>query len=172
MTDERTNKVRQDFFETLDELTKGERTLLKRACGKTLEQSGAQTMLLFYNLLPRSGVRPADEEKWFAAACLHCLEEPNAENRKPLAEQVRNESRKADNSNLEKRICTLMELQWDDEGYFTQKLLRLVKYLKQKGYQVDCNELLQDLCRWNYEGMPAQKNWARQMIREDSENAE
>ena len=156
--------LQQAFFDSLDQLPISDRVLLKRSCGKTMAQAGAAVMMVFYRLLPEN-VGWRNEERWFAAACCHCLEEPDVMGRKPLAEQLRNESFISKNSNGIRRGQILMDTEWDNDGYFTVKLVRLVKFLKQKGYPVDCSRLLTDLLRWNYENKPVQKEWAKEMVK-------
>lgn len=162
-------KEKTDFFDQLDRLSKGERILLKRACGQTLERSSAATKLLFYRLLPY-GTAQWEEERWFAVACLHCLEDANLEKERrfPLAVQLRKEASGAENESGKKRGQILMDTDWDEDGFFVSKLFRLVKYLKQKGYAIDCERLLRDLLSWNSDKKYAQKQWAREMVMKES----
>lgn len=153
------NEKDQAFFDRLDELDGGERVLLRRAYGVPFNQSDAATMILFYRLLPQ-GVPGWAESRWFAAACLHCIEDAQTKARKDLPIQVADFVVSQDSPGLLKRVQRLMDSDWDETGFCLGKLAQIVKLLHQKGYPVDCAVLLQDLLSWNREDRKIQRRWA------------
>ena len=60
------------FLQRVDQLPKGDRTALKREAGTMLLQADGRAVRAFYQCLP-SQVKQWEEERYFAAACLHCL---------------------------------------------------------------------------------------------------
>ncbi len=146
----------KQFFESIYQLSSGEKAALKRNCGSMLEQADGNAILAFYKCLPY-GVPKKQEPYWFAAACIASLfKEPG---NKPI-EQVFSELKNESNS-IEMRIAGLIDMNWDEDGYFLQKLTRLIKMSVQKGYTVDCSKLLGDLIYWNNDTRSVQKKWAR-----------
>lgn len=149
------------FFQRLDALSNGERVSLKREAGTMLNQADGHAMRVFYQCLPYS-VPQWQEERTFAAACLHCLWDRNENRRQPLEQIFYQLGRDQDVSeSVGHRLAVLLDLPWDEDGFLLTKLSRLVRLAKSKGYAVDCQQLLEDLLYWNGEQQIVQQKWAR-----------
>lgn len=74
------------FFRKIDALPKGDRVSLKREAGTMLSQANGRAICVFYQCLPYS-VPQWQEERAFAAACLHCLWDADEARRQPM-EQI------------------------------------------------------------------------------------
>lgn len=165
---EKKKRKRQDrintYIEALNDLDTGERVTLKRAVGTRLAEAGP-ALEAFYSHLPYS-VEPWEEGRWFAAACLACLWEPGDGAAVPLPTILKRLHREgAWNGYLKNRTAQLLDTRWNDEdGYLLIKLARFVKYLRQKGYRIDCADLLQDLLAWNSAGQYVQRKWAKEIF--------
>ena len=148
------------FFGRIDELPEKERILLRRGCGFMLRDAGADLLTLFYRLLPHD--IKWGEDRWFAAACIHCLWKADEKDRLPMEKAIALMRLNGDTSDsFEHRFTALMDTQWADDGYLNDKLVRVAKMLKQKDYAVDGGALLESLLRWNSEYRSAQKQWAK-----------
>ena len=75
-----------------------------------------------------------------------------------------------DKATFEKRLRVLLDLPWDDDGYFAAKLCRLLKYCKSKGMIVDGKSLMIDLIGWNDDERFVQKRWVRELYREETKD--
>ena len=145
-----------------DTLEKKDRVLLKRSCGSLLSEVDGNTLTVFYRILPHT-VKPYEEDLWFLALCIHCLwDDEDNPKRRPMEKQIATMKyvEKMTDS-LDHRLSTLLDTRWSDDGYLSQKLTRMAKMLKQKGYPVDGSELLYDLIHWNDQNRRVQKKWVR-----------
>lgn len=150
----------REFFSRIDSLEKKQRIQLKRSCGSMLNEADAETLSVFYRVLPYQ-VR-YDEDKYFVAACIHCLWDAEEEGRKPMEKAISLLKNNDEfSASLEKRLIGLLETQWDEDGYLNKKLGRMAKLLKQKGYAVDGAELLDSLLAWNRDDKYIQKKWIK-----------
>lgn len=150
------------FFEALDRLSIGERAVLRRAAGQTLREADAHAMAAFYRCLPRdNSVNRFCEDRWFAAACFHCLWDGGSGPRLPLERIMRELKEKSDS--MEHRLSSLLDLSWEEDGYLLTKLSRIVKMARQQGYCADCDSLLEDLLHWNSDTQYVQRKWAREL---------
>ena len=151
-----------DFFVRADRLEKKDRVRLKRSCGALLSEADGQTLTVFYRLMPHF-VESFEEDRWFLALCIYCLwdKEDNA-GRRPMEKQIAamKDSSKVSDS-FDHRFTGLLDTPWNDDGYLNQKLTRMAKMLKQKGYPVDGAELLDALLHWNDASRRIQKKWVR-----------
>ena len=165
------------FFERLDALPKGDRTTLKREAGAMLEQADGRAVRVFYQCLP-TNVPFWQEGRMFAAACIHCLWEPEVRDRQPL-EQIFFQlgQDQTISKSMGHRLETLLDLPWDEDGFLLTKLFRLIQLARSKGYTVDCERLLKDLLSWNGEKQVVQHKWAKALyikpeISHDSEKGD
>ncbi|MBS5166056.1 MAG: type I-E CRISPR-associated protein Cse2/CasB [Butyricicoccus pullicaecorum] len=161
------------FFQRLDALPKGERVALKREVGTMLYQADGRTVRIFYQCLPY-GATAWQEDRIFAAACLHCLWDTEAK-RQPIEQifyQLRRDQDISESTGH--RLETLLDVPWDEDGFMLTKLVRLIRLAKFKGYAVDCQQLLEDLFYWNGEKQSVQRKWARALYQkpEDSSNVQ
>lgn len=155
------NEEEQEFFRQVDELDEHSRILLRRSCGKTLEDSGADAMRAFYQALPRS-VKKYEEEKWFLAACVHCLWDRGAAG-EPMAQAVAElmKTSEGGTAGLQKRFVTMLDTSWEDDGFLAGKIARMVRLLRTRGFVVDAQDLLQALQRWDYDSRSVQRDWVK-----------
>ena len=149
-------------MEKADELEKKDRILLKRSCGALLSEADGQTLTVFYRLLPKS-VKSYEEDLWFLALCIHCLwDKEEKAKRRPMEEQIAEmKYREELSDSFDHRFTALLDTPWNSDGYLSQKLTRLAKTLRQKGYPVDGAELLEALLYWNASDRRIQKKWVR-----------
>lgn len=158
------------FFERLDKLPKGDRTALKREAGTMLERATGRAVRVFYQCLP-ADVALKDAERMFATACIHCLWEPEQQDRQPL-EQIffRLGQDKAMSDSMGHRLETLLDLTWDEDGFLLTKLFRLIQVVRAKGYAVNCEDLTTDLVFWNLEKQSVQRKWAKALYMKPETN--
>ncbi len=155
------------FFEALDTLSAGERTALRRSAGTMLAEADGRALAAFYRCLPYTV--EAAQDRWYAAACFHCLWDPDCQPRLPAEEAFRKLIKSADSSeSLEHRLAALLDLSWADDGYLLTKLSRILRLLQQKDYCIDCSSLLDDLLGWNSDKQYVQRKWARRMYQENT----
>lgn len=157
-----------DFFEQLDRLPKGKRTALKREAGTMLHQAGNQAIMAFYQCLPYDAEKDK-QDRYFAAACLHCLWSEDTKNRQPLEQifyQLGRDAQVSDST--AHRLERILDLSWGEDGFLLGKLTRLIQLAKSKNYAVDCAALLMDLLdwngdQWNGDKQIVQLKWARSL---------
>lgn len=152
----------RDFLARIDGFSTGGRAVLRRACGRTLEQADSSALATFYSVLP-GGLRLNDEEGWFEGACLRCMWRPDEEENIPAEQALAKLAEKQDKDDdpYKRRLIALLDTPRDADGYMAIKLWRMIKLLKQKGYIIDCAVLISDICRWNQSSRYVQKKWAR-----------
>lgn len=156
------------FIEKIDKLSTGERVALKRSGGKLLNEASAEALGAFYKALPY-GVSQNMEDRWFFAATLRCMWKPDEHMEMSLEKATADYASKGEFSDsYEKRIMSLLDMSWDEDGFMASKIWRTVKMLKQKGYVIDVVPLIKDLYLWNSESRFVQKRWARTYWHTDS----
>jgi CRISPR type I-E-associated protein CasB/Cse2 len=63
---------------------------------------------------------------------------------------------------MDRRVVALLDTSWNpNDSFFSSKISRLVRMLKQKGLSPDFAVLLKDLLLWNHPSRIVQKSWAR-----------
>ena len=160
------------FFQRLDTLPRGERASLKREAGTMLSQADGQAMRVFFQCLPFS-IPQWQEERAFAAACLYCLWDTDEKRRQPLEQIFYQLGRNKEMSeSTGHRLEMLLDIQWDEDGFMLKKLSRLIRFVRSKGYAVDCQWLLEDLFYWNGEKQSVQRKWARALYLKPEEQQE
>lgn len=148
-----------NFFETLGDLSTGDAAVLRRNAGTMLHKADGQSLAVFYRCLPYS-VPEYQESRWFAVSCLYCLLKGKQSTQKIescFADMIRQ------HSSVEKRVFAILDLQWDEEGYFLMKFAAVIRFMVQMGYVFDCSSLLEDLLVWNSSNKYVQKKWTREM---------
>lgn len=136
----------------------GYRASLRRACGFTLRDADGVSLFNFYKASPPC--KEFDEDKFYFASCLQCLwKSDELVKAKPLETFVATNPEVKDS--FEKKIKVLLDMSFDNEGYFTGKFLRLIKFCKSKGFVVDCSSLLCDFLSWDSPSRFVQKKYAR-----------
>ncbi len=159
------DETKKTYFEQLDKLDKRQKVLFRRTIGQMVKDTSSDVMLQFYQILP-SFVKQTDENKWFLAACIACL---NDSEKDPLpfpraiADYIGKYASNTGDS-FEKRFASLLDTRWDNDGFFAVKLSRLVKILIKKGYAIDPVQLLNSLEGWNNTSRKIQKEWAKMFV--------
>ena len=154
-----TDKFIQDAQDLLKR-DKGCRAALRHAAGKTMANAGGNAMTAFYRLYD---IPKFQEEKCFAVVCMMCLwDEKEWKKAEPLIQGARRRVDVDSRGGVEKRLQTLLDLSWDEDGYFLAKLCRLVKFCKSKEIVVDASSLLADLLSWEHESHFVQKRWVKE----------
>lgn len=156
------NDIIREYFERIDQLDKKQRIKLKRSCGSMLNEADAETLAVFYRVLPYQV--KYDEDKYFTAACIHCLWDANETNRKPMERAIALAKKKKNDElsdSFEKRLTGLLDTPWNEDGYLNGKLERMAKMLKQKEYAIDGAELLDSLLAWDSADKRIQKKWIK-----------
>lgn len=157
------------FFDRLDNLTRGERATMKESVGRTMEEAKSKAITLFYRCLPES-VPSYLDDRYFAAGCLYCACNcKRGEVTFPGAICRARENGTLSKSGLH-RVETLISLSWDEDGYMSTKLSRLLLML-QKDNPVSLNfpQLLSDLCWWNRDDKAVQYRWAREIYTKEND---
>lgn len=150
------------FFRQLNILGSGDRAALKRCAGTMLANADGKAITVFYRCLP-AFVSESQADRWFAAGCLSCLWDAGAEEGIPFEVRLGQLLRAgALSDSTAHRIETLLDTDWDSDGYMLSKLARLVKMVRQKdSAPLDLGALLDDLIYWNSDSQYVQRKWAR-----------
>ncbi len=146
----------------------GLRATFRRNAGTLLKAADGRAIEAFYRVCVGAPVAERNEDRCFFAICAACLWKPEEWTRAvPLATGARAMS-VDDRETFEKRLRVLLDLSWDDEGFFAAKLCRLLKYCRSKNIVVNGNALMKDLLGWDSEERYVQKRWVRELYREDA----
>lgn len=157
------------FFLRLKLLGGGDRAALKRAAGTMLTEADGKAITAFYRCLPPQTPQ-WQEDRWFAAACLRCLWDAEAEGGEPFEQIIgRMIASEELSDSTRHRVEVLLDTVWDDDGYMLTKLTRLVKLIRQKSDRaaIAFPALLEDLIYWNAENQSVQRKWARSIFAND-----
>ena len=164
--------TKNDFFTRINALNTGDRAALRREAGCLLRQADGRAIAVFYSCLPFP-VKPWQEDRWFATACLCCLWDADVQRGIPLEQIIAKLiSTKELSDSTKHRVELLLDSVWDDDGYLLTKLTRLVKLVRQKSdrAQIDFSALLEDLLFWNAENQSVQRKWARTIFSTNQTN--
>jgi len=157
------------FFLRLKLLGGGDRAALKRAAGTMLTEADGKAITAFYRCLPPQTPQ-WQEDRWFAAACLRCLWDAEAEGGEPFEQIIgRMIASEELSGSTRHRVEVLLDTAWDNDGYMLTKLTRLVKLIRQKSDRalIAFPALLEDLIYWNAENQSVQRKWARSIFTND-----
>jgi CRISPR type I-E-associated protein CasB/Cse2 len=164
-----------EFVHNAQELLKtdkGRRAALKRAAGKNMAAAGGNALTAFYQLrgIPNFSMQ---EEKCFAVVCMMCLWDASVWGKgEPLIEGARRKVPSENREGFEKRLQALLDLSWDEDGYFLAKLIRLVKFCKSKDIVVEPASLLADLLGWEHDSHFVQKRWVKDFYHFESKETD
>ena len=148
----------------------GLRAVFRRNVGELLRTADGRAVTAFYRLYGGGLVSEQKEDRCFFAVCAACLWKPEEwKSGKTLAAGAKALT-PDDKATFEKRLRVLLDLPWDDDGYFAAKLCRLFKYCKSKGMIVDGKALMIDLLGWNEDERFVQKRWVRELYREETKD--
>lgn len=155
------DEIKKSLFE-LSEIDEKSKILFRRSAGKMLNDCPS-AMTAFYRVLP-SEIAERDENMYFFVLCLACLQEGKS-NPIPLEQILRMAREDKDRRDaMDHRIDSLMTIDWNDQnGLLAMKMMRLLK-VAEKGlpdFRLDYDKLFNDLRKWNFQGHPVQRAWAR-----------
>lgn len=157
----------KEFIDSIFDLPNGDRAVLKRNCGVMLKDADGKALTVFYRCLPYD-VPVWAEPYYFAAACFSCLwKTPGTEKLERCFSRMGRNS-----GTLEKRLTDLMDMTWDEDGFFLAKLSRTIKMAASAGYQVNCADLLKDLMGWNHNKRYVQRKWIKAFYMNQTEREE
>ena len=162
-----------DFFMKLEGFSVKEKLLFRRAFGRSLNEADAAALLKFYSILPKE-IPAYDEEKWFFAACVHCLPKEYVENPLPLDQAIweyKQISKREETftESFEKRVIVILDMRWDDSGMLLNRMSNMIRFLESKNFFIDGRGLLNDLLRWNREDKVIQKRWVKNYVYNEEE---
>ena len=148
----------------------GLRAVFRRNAGKLLRTADGRAVTSFYRVYSGGLASERNEDRCFFAICAACLWKPEEWTRaKPLTAGTSALSTD-DKATFEKRLRVLLDLPWDDDGYFAAKLYRLLKYCKSKNIVVDGKTLMRELIGWDSDKRFVQKQWVRDFYREETKD--
>ncbi len=148
----------EKFFEKLSNLSNGEKAALRRNAGKMLNDADGNAIIAFYKCLPYEV--EFKESVWFAVACIYCMsKEHGTEGIEDCFAIMKNDS-----DSIKNRLAGLLDMKWDNDGFFLSKLSRMAKMTLQKGYLFDSGLLLKDLLTWENDNRFVQKKWAKALF--------
>lgn len=158
------------LIDKLQRLTSGECAALRREAGKCLAETNAQALAIFYRIAPPELSRK-QQECWFASitiACLWKVQEVQVGKEFPV--MLREYARRQGTGGMDRRFRSLLDTQWEEDGYLTMKLCRLARMLRSDNRNVmpDIDRLLSDLMHWNYDNRSVQLRWARHFYQPDA----
>lgn len=170
-------RSREPFFiERLQDLNRGERSVLRRSAGSSLAEAG-KAIGLFYRLLPAS-VHVNDEEIYFLVATLYPWN--SHEHRGDFGATMRDLRACSNHSNpgsIDRRMAILLNSDFDQVngrtggGSLSYRLRQLVKFADSRQVGIHWVHLLEDLQRWRHPGKWVQKCWARSYYQEYRDDA-
>ena len=154
----------QTLVGRLLELSPGERAALRREAGKCLAEADGTTLSVFFRLVPHH-LNRRQQECWFSVMTIACLwnpEEAACGDEFPI--MLRKYALRQTTDGMEKKMRSLLDANWEEDGYLTAKLCRLARMLKADNRQLmpDVERLLYDLLHWNSDSRFVQIRWAQQ----------
>ena len=144
----------------------GLRATFRRNAGELLRTADGRAVAAFYRVCGGAPISERNEDKCFFAICAACQWKPEEWPRAKSLTTGANALHSDDKETMEKRLRVLLDLPWDDEGYFAAKLCRLLKYCRSKNMVVDGKALMMDLLGWDSDQRYVQKRWVRELYRE------
>lgn len=169
------------FLNRVSKLRGPDRSALKRAVGKPLNEANAAALSAFYRCLSRDTekIPKWQEDRWFAVACFRCLWDAPAASIAPMEKVISNMIASGELYDSTKhKIEVLLDYEWEsaDNYMMLTKLTRLIKMIRSKTTSelpIDLALLLSDLIYWNSDRQYVQRRWAREIfalvITEDDE---
>lgn len=157
---EHQNQRRTEFFARLERLSAGDRTALKRSLGVSFAEAGAAARAAYLTAHP--SYAPWEEEPYFLAACAWCAFQNIGGPERSFAGCLRILA--GEHTGVRRRFLALLDMPWDDSGYFAGKISRLLRMIRQKGIQPDMDLLLKDLLGWGQESHFVQINWSKEFF--------
>ena len=152
------------LMDRLRELSPGERAALRREAGKCLAEADGMTLSVFFRIAPHH-LNRHQQECWFSAMTIACLwnpEEAICGDEFPV--MLKEYARRQTTDGMKRKMRSLLDARWEEDGYLTAKLSRLARMLKADNHQLmpDVERLLYDLLHWNSDSRFVQIRWAQQ----------
>ena len=157
------NDIKQEkisqYIENIKKLDNGERAALKKSLGQALSNADAVSLSAFYKALPNS-IYLNEEEAYFLVGTSICFwkdTDTQIQNFMQCLRGIKDES-----GGMDRRVISLLDMEWTDhDSYFVNKLSRILRMVKQKGYTPDFGSMLNDLLLWKHHKRLIQRSWAR-----------
>lgn len=155
MTEERAS----EFLRRICLLSKGDQTALRRSLGQTLENSSGNAQAAFYKVY-FSGNEPA---AFFAATAVCYLGlEKEGENGKGNMGQALKLLKKDDSAGIDRKLAAILDVRIDVQpDYFSAKIGRIIRMLKQKECIPNYTRLIADITNWDHDSHFVQRKWAK-----------
>lgn len=129
---------------------------LKRAAGLRLGEC-SELMPLFYRLLSRQ-IHTWDEERYFLVATLFPFTPRRWSGDLGASLRLVRQHPKVNGDGIDRRVSVLLDAGGPELSF---RLRQAVRLLAQHEAPIDWRQLLEDLRRWDWQGRPVQKQWAR-----------
>ena len=145
-------------------LSTGERSELKRNAGKKFGDD-MRAMEVFYRACTYGGMSAKREEICFSMACLECMwraeDHPTVISMEELLCKWYNDPETSNSG--QRRIVSLMDIEWGEDGYLLGKLHNVICICKSKWPDImpDFEALANDLMQWNSGERYVQRRWLR-----------
>ena len=147
------------YIENIKKLDNGERAALKKSLGQALSNADAVSLSAFYKALPNS-IFLNEEEAYFLVGTSICFWKDSNTQIQSFMQclcGIKDES-----GGMDRRVIALLDTDWNEhDDYFVNKLSRILRMVKQKGYTPDFGAMLHDLLLWKHQNRIIQRNWAR-----------
>lgn len=163
-------------LERVRKLSVGERAALRRTAGQPLTAADGRAMQALFHALP-PGTPPQRQGRWFTVLAIACLWDPEeAHEGGSMPQMLRSYARRQESGGMDNRLRSLLDAQWDEDGYLAGKLTRLARMLRADNRNIlpDMDQLLEDLLRWNSDSRRVQLRWAEEYYlgkeKEEEEN--
>lgn len=162
------------LVDRLRELSPGERAALRREAGKGLAEADGMTLSVFFRIAPHH-LNRRQQDCWFSAMTIACLwnpEEAVCGDEFPI--MLRKYALRQTTNGMEKKMRSLLDASWEEDGYLAAKLCRLARMLKADNRQQMPNveQLLYDLLHWNSDSRFVQIRWAQQYYQAEINSTE
>jgi len=130
------------FIKNLEKLERGDRAILRRHAGKTVEEASGEVLRIFFRALPATVVREEYGE-YFLIATLF----PLAENAKwgNLGDSLYKSRDGREVPGIDRRVERLLSA---NKGQVGLMVRRAIQFVSSKGVSVNWIQLLDDLLAW------------------------
>lgn len=143
-----------DFIARLENLTAGDKAMLRRCSGSSLSES-RHSMLLFYQLLPY-GIPSFQEDIFFLVATIYPLADSGGSG--DLGFAMKNARTDKNAKGLDRRMEILLDA---DKEQLRFRIRQAVRVLFSARIKINWVYLLDDLLQWEHPARITQKAWAR-----------
>ncbi|MHA1269853.1 MAG: type I-E CRISPR-associated protein Cse2/CasB [Candidatus Helarchaeota archaeon] len=158
-------KFDKEFIENLRNSERSDIAILKRACGKNLENA-KKAIYIFYKKLPGVVKYRPNEEIYFLVATLYGFNKYSFIG--DFGSTMRRVKIKTDTESIDSRFAALLDSDFDivNNIYYggsglSFRLRQCIRLADSKEIGVDWYELLKDLKNWDHPDNFVKKKWAR-----------